>query len=122
MKIKSYRDLLMWQKSIELTVSIYSATETFPKKELFGITNQMRRAATSVSANLSEGWARGKKNSTLHFFDIAKGSLCELETFVIISGKLNYINSDQTAAFSMSITEISKMIYGMQKHLKSTQQ
>ena len=87
-KSQSYKDLIVWQKAIELATWIYGLTGGFPKEEIYGITSQMRRAAVSVPSNIAEGQSRQHKNEFIQFLSIAKGSLSELETQLIISGKL----------------------------------
>jgi four helix bundle protein len=82
MKVKSYTDLIAWQKAIALVTSIYAATRTFPKEEIYGLTSQMRRAAVSIPSNIAEGQGRGSTNEFIHFLGTAKGSLFELQTQV----------------------------------------
>lgn len=110
MAIKSYKDLLIWKRSVDLTVEIYKLTGNFPKHELFGLTNQMRRASASVPANISEGWIRNGTKSRLHFLNIATASLSELESFLIISEKLQFVTSEQNQPLINEINEIGKMI------------
>lgn len=89
MKIHSYKELVVWQKSIELVVAIYELTEKFPKEEIYGLTSQIRRSAVSIPSNIAEGRYRGTKNDYLHFLKIAYGSGAELETQLEISKRLS---------------------------------
>jgi four helix bundle protein len=88
-KIDSYRDLVVWQQAIELAVAVYSATKAWPKEELYGLTSQARRAATSVAANIAEGYGRDNLGSYLQFLKIAQGSLKELETHLLIAQRVD---------------------------------
>ena len=87
-KIESYKDLLVWQQAMDLAVAIYTATRTWPKEEFFGLTQQARRAATSIPANIAEGFARESRATYQNFLRIAQGSLKELETHVQIAGRV----------------------------------
>ena len=90
MKIISYRDLIAWQKSIEVVISIYALTEQFPKSELYGLTSQMRRAAVSIPSNIAEGRRRGSRKDFRNFLLIALGSGSELETQLEITKRLPF--------------------------------
>lgn len=87
--IHSYKELVVWQRSIELVVTIYELTEKFPKEELYGLISQIRRSAVSIPSNIAEGRYRGTKNDYLHFLKIAYGSGAELETQLEISKRLS---------------------------------
>jgi four helix bundle protein len=120
--IKNYRDLIVWQKSMDLNLMIYNCTKSFPKEELFGLTSQMRRAAVSMSANIAEGHLRNSKGEFHHFLGIAKGSLAELETFLILSEKLKFI-TDEISDNLMKLSKgISKMLHALQKSIKNKSQ
>jgi four helix bundle protein len=122
MSIKSYRDLIVWNKSIDLCVIIYLHSSEFPKTETFGVTSQIRRASASIAANISEGWSRQTDKEKNRFFNIALGSLSELETFALISLKLNYINNEKYNLLMIRSEEIGKLISGMCKKLKTSNQ
>ena len=94
MRSTDYKDLIVWQKAIDLATWIYSLTAGFPKEELYGIVSQMRRAAVSIPSNIAEGQSRQHKSEFIQFLSIAKGSLLELETQLIISGRLKYISEN----------------------------
>jgi four helix bundle protein len=91
---KSYRDLVAWQKAMDLVTAIYEATASFPKEELFGLTSQLRRAAVSIPSNIAEGQGRDGVAEFRHFLRQASGSLMELETQVMIAARLCYVSQD----------------------------
>jgi four helix bundle protein len=95
-KIKSYRDLQIWQKAVELAVHVYQITEAFPKSEVYGLTSQMRRAAVSVASNIAEGHSRSQAELS-RFLAIARGSLAELETQMEIAKRIDYLSPTQHA-------------------------
>lgn len=114
-----YKDLKIWQKAIELTVDIYSATENMPNHERFGLTSQMNRSAVSVASNIAEGAGRNSSGEFKQFLGIAYGSLCELETQLIIAFKINYISEAFLNEASFKISELQKMIYSFKNTLKT---
>jgi len=93
--IKSYKDLIVWQKGMDLAVNVYQLSDCFPHHELYSLTNQIRRAAVSVPSNIAEGKGRNSKSEYLHFLSIAKGSLLELETQLILSNHLGYAENKE---------------------------
>jgi len=95
-EIRNHKDLEVWKKSMDLVSNIYKITESFPNKELYGLTNQIRRAAVSVPSNIAEGAARSSKKEFIQFLYIALGSLSELETQIIIANRLEYLNNLDT--------------------------
>jgi four helix bundle protein len=107
---KSYKDLLVWQKGILIVKTVYSSLDNFPKDEVFGLQNQIKRASVSIPSNIAEGWGRSSTQSYLHFLKIARGSLFELETQIIISKELNFLNETNFIQISELITEESKML------------
>lgn len=111
--IRSYRDLIVWQKSIDLTVLTYKLTRRFPSEEKYGLTSQMRRAAASIPANIAEGHARRSIGEYLQFLGIARGSLAELETFLTLSERLGLIGSEISDRLWENCAEISKMLAGL---------
>lgn len=92
-KITSFEQLNAWQKSIDLAVIVYKNTDSFPKTEQFGITNQLRRASSSVSANIAEGFGRKSNKDKSYFYTVAYGSLMETKSFLLLSEKLGFIPS-----------------------------
>jgi four helix bundle protein len=94
-QIKSYKDLIVWQKAMDLTVEIYRLSKRFPHDELYSLTNQIRRAVVSVPSKIAEGKSRNSKAEYLYFLSIAKGSLAETETQILFAIRLNYITELQ---------------------------
>lgn len=117
--LKSYRDLIVWKKSMDLNQLVYKYTASFPKEEIFGLVSQMRRSAVSVSANIAEGQARNSTGEFIQFLGIAKGSLAELETLAILSHNLGYINKKEASTLLNLSGEINKMIFALIKTLRS---
>ena len=116
---QSYRDLIGWQKSIDLCVDIYKACEAFPKSEMYDLADQMKRAAVSISSNTAEGQGRQHPREFLHFISTANGSLAELDTQRIIAENLHFIGPDTSASLDNAITEIHEMLYTLRTKLKT---
>jgi len=116
--LKSYKELEVWQKAVNLAIEVYQATDRFPDAEKFGLTAQIRRAATSVPANIAEGWGRGSTKEYIQFLLIARGSLLELETHMIITQKLRYLSQEQLGAIQKEVEEIGKMLNGLIQSLR----
>ena len=114
-KIKSYKDLIVWQKAIELVTDVYSISKTFPNEEKFGIVNQLNRAVVSIPANIAEGWGRESSKNYLQFLRISRGSLMEVETLILISKNLNYLNEETFKSISDKIEETGKILQGLIK-------
>jgi four helix bundle protein len=110
MKVNSYKDLIIWKRSMDLVEIVYKLTENFPSKENFGLISQMRRAAISIPANIAEGYGRQSTGSYSQFLSISRGSLFELETQIEISLRLKYLNESDSDKLLSEIVEISKMI------------
>lgn len=108
-KIHSYKDLIIWQKSILLIEKIYQLTRIFPKEELYGLTNQIRRAAVSVASNIAEGQSRGSLKEYIQFLTISFGSIAEIDTQLYIAMKIGYINEKQYQEIYLLLLEIQKM-------------
>jgi four helix bundle protein len=108
--VKNYKELEVWQKSKRLTVELYKATEAFPRVDHFGLTSQVRRAAVSVTANIAEGWGRGSTREYVQSLFVARGSLMELETHLIIADELNYLKPGQATMFQVQIESVGQML------------
>ena len=119
-QLKSYQDLLVWQKGIELVVLAYRATAAFPRSETYGLTSQIRRAATSIPANIAEGYGRGSRKDYTQFLFIAQGSLKELETHFIVAEKLSYLTAAQTEKLLTQSGELGRMLAGLIRKLRAT--
>jgi four helix bundle protein len=110
---QSYRDLIAWQKGIELVAAIYRATQGFPREELYGLTSQLRRAAVSVPSNIAEDQGRKSKAEFRHFLHNAAGSLMEVETQVTIAAVLGYLGRDKETALLDQTNEFGRIINGL---------
>lgn len=115
--VKGYKELNVWQKSIELVDIIYDYTTKFPSHELYGLTSQLRRAAVSVPTNIAEGSARNGTKEFVQFLGIAKGSLAEIETLLIICKKRSYLNDIEIARLDEITNSVGKLLYGLQRKL-----
>ncbi len=115
--MNNYKDLQVWQKAFNLSASVYEITKKFPKEEMIGITSQMRRCAVSVVSNIAEGHGRGSKKEFVHFLRISMGSCNELETQILLSEKLNYIEKPKSLKLQVECKEIMKMLNGLIKKL-----
>ena len=114
---KTFEDLEAWQISIKLATNIYSLTKNFPKEELFGITSQMRRAAVSISSNIAEGSNRSSVKEYIKFIFISLGSLTELESQLILSAELGFINQNQLTEMRMLTKKTGEIIGGLKRYL-----
>jgi len=112
-KLFSYKDLIVWQRSIELVIAVYELTEDFPKEELYGLTSQMRRAAVSIPSNIAEGRFRGTKKDFLQFLRIAYSSGAELETQLEIAKRLRQTKDFDYSKVDSLLLEVMKMLNTM---------
>lgn len=115
--INSYKDLIVWQKARQLVKRAYVMTGLFPKNELYGLTQQIRRAAVSVASNIAEGYGRGTRKEYIHFLYVARGSLYELETQLLLAQDLNLTTSEQDVPVSTLAGECSRLLHGLLKSL-----
>jgi four helix bundle protein len=115
----SYRDLKVWQLGVELSIEVYRLTSSFPKSEQYGLTSQLRRAAVSIASNIAEGHARKSQVELRRYLNIAKGSLAELETQLIIAKELGFASiADIEKVMSIAENE-SRMISGLMRSIES---
>jgi len=117
-EVRSYKDLVVWQKSMALVTEVYRASQEFPKEELFGLTSQTRRAAVSVPSNIAEGHARTSKKEFQYFLSNARGSLAELETQLTIAHQLAYINATAINQLLDRLGEVGRILSGLLSSLK----
>jgi four helix bundle protein len=110
MTLQSYRDLEVWQKSMDLVEEIYRLTRGFPKEEQFGLTSQIRRAAVSVPANIAEGYGRKHRKEYLNHLSMANGSLLEAETHLQIAVRLEYLDREQVKKAWNLMQDVGKML------------
>ncbi|HUV51091.1 MAG TPA: four helix bundle protein [Anaerolineae bacterium] len=117
MSIKSYRDLEVWQKAMELVVQCYQITKGFPVNEVYGLASQLQRAAVSVPANIAEGRSRQHNKEFIQHISIAYGSLAELETHIEIAKRLRYIAADTAVELIDKTSTIGRMLNGLRRSL-----
>jgi len=110
MKKKTHKDLEVWKIAIDLVTDIYNVTKSFPKGEIYGLTNQIRRSAVSIPSNIAEGSARNSTKENIQFLYISLGSVSELETQLIIAENINYINQVENEELQSKIKHIRKML------------
>ena len=118
MKVKSYKELIVWQKSMELATLIFKVTKTFPKSELYGLVNQMRRAAFSIPSNIAEGFCRGSKAEFRQFLQIAFGSGAELETQLTIARNTSLLDEKTYNSLIAKLEEIMRMLNKMISNIR----
>lgn len=117
MATHNYRELKIWQKSRILVKDVYQITSTLPKEEVYGITSQARRSAVSIPSNIAEGAGRGTDKDFSHFLDIARGSVFELETLLILSSDLDFLREEEMLKILDKTSEIIKMLNSFQDKL-----
>lgn len=117
-KIRSYRDLMVWQKSMLLVKDTYALTASFPESEKFGLVSQMRRCSVSIPSNIAEGWGRGKNKYFSNHLRIARGSLYELETQILIGQEMGYTKESVAEMFT-TMDELSRMLNSLIEKVES---
>jgi four helix bundle protein len=115
---ESFRDLIVWQRAIQLTVAVYKLTSTFPSSEQFGLTNQLRRASVSVASNIAEGYGKSTKGEYLLFLGHARGSNCEVETQLVIADALSFGSAEVLRSTEGICDEVGRMLVAMMKTLR----
>lgn len=117
MSASDYSKLKIWQKGIEIAEEMYNCTKNLPKEELYGLTSQMRRSAVSIPSNIAEGSQRNSRKDFSHFVSIAKGSVAELETQLILASKFGYIEMSTVKQLQIKLEELSRMLHGFHSQL-----
>ena len=117
MKLKSYQELIVWQKAMDLVVNVYQITKGFPREETYGLTNQIRRAAVSIPSNIAEGQGRNTAKEFQRFLAVAYGSLQETETQLMLSRRLGYIDEAQETVILAHCAEVARLINGLANSL-----
>lgn len=117
----NYKELIVWQKSMNLVELVYKATANFPSEEKFGLTSQIRRSAVSIPSNIAEGSGRNSNNSFRHFLEISNGSINELKTQLEISERLDFISGQKLQPILNLCAEVQKMIYTLIKKYTKTE-
>jgi four helix bundle protein len=113
--IKTFKEIIVWQKAHQLTLEIYSITKSFPKFEEFALANQMRRCAVSIPSNIAEGFKRKGLKDSLHFYNIADGSLEELKYQLLLTKDLDYINEEIYNKLFRLAEEVGKLLNGWRR-------
>lgn len=111
--MRDYTKIGAWQRADDLTVAVYEVTRLFPREEIYGLTSQLRRASSSVPANIVEGSARNSKKDYLHFLYIARGSLAETQYFIHLARRLNYLNETQAEALMVQTRQTFAALHGL---------
>jgi len=117
--MRDFHNLLIWERSHQLTLDIYKVSQSFPKDELFGLTSQIRRAVSSVARNIAEGSGRNSSKDFAHFLQIAIGSASEVEYELLLAHDLKYINSEEYERLTKEVVAIRKMIIKYQSELRT---
>jgi four helix bundle protein len=117
--IKSHRDLIAWQRAMNLVVAVYQASKLYPKDELYGLTNQTRRAAVSIPANIAEGQGRRSKKEFCQFLGNARGSLMELETHLELASRLGYLAHEKYGELHGQLHEVGRLVNGLLRSLSA---
>ena len=117
--MRDFRKLTVWKKSHEIAIAAYQLTTTFPAEEIYGLTNQIRRAATSVAANIAEGCGREGKKEFVHFLHIALGSASELQYHLLLSRDLGFLETPQCEDLLAKLDEVKKMVVSFVKKLRA---
>ena len=117
--IKSYKDLIIWQKSIDLAVEVYKLSSKFPKEEMYGMTSQIRRAVTSISLNIAEGYGRNTTKNYINSLYIAQGSLQEVESAILLSNRLNFVKEEDCEKVNSLMLEEFKMFNALINSLEN---
>jgi four helix bundle protein len=120
MPLKSYRELEVWKKSIQIVVEVYRLTASYPRDELFGLVSQLRRAAVSVPANIAEGYGRATRGEYLNQLSVARGSLNELETLYIVSTRLGVASTPAIEKVQTLVSDAQRMMYRLRTRLQAS--
>lgn len=117
-QIRSHRDLIVWQKAMDLVTAVYRLTEGFPKSELYGLTSQIRRCAASIPANIAEGQGRRLAGEFLQFLGNARGSLLELDTHLEIAVRVGMLNRESHSTLMEQLMEVRKLLNGLMRSIR----
>jgi four helix bundle protein len=118
MKVKNYQELIVWQKAMDLVEEIYSSTRSFPKEEVYALTNQVRRAGVSIASNIAEGQGRQTTADFCRHLSIAYGSLREAETQILIAHRLDYLSESATQYLMQMAGEVGRLLNGLMTSLR----
>ncbi|MGN6489146.1 MAG: four helix bundle protein [Devosia sp.] len=118
MAIESYRDLRVWQQSMDLAESCYRLSARFPREETYGLTSQIRRACTSIPANIAEGYGRNSKGAYVQYLRVAQGSLKEVETHILLAGRLGMVTAETSRPVLEQCDAVGRMLLGLVRQLE----
>jgi len=118
MPVQTYKDLVVWKKSIELVTDVYRCTRKLPREEIYGLTSQLRRAAVSIPSNIAEGQGRRSTREFKQFLGLARGSLFEVETQIIIAKQLGYVAEQESDCLLTSAAEVGRILNGLYASLR----
>jgi four helix bundle protein len=118
--IESYRDLKVWNLGMDIAVAVYQATRAYPREEQFGLTSQTRRAASSIPANIAEGYGRNSRASYVNFLRIAQGSLKELETHLLLARRVGLLSEEESVPLLTQSDELGRMLHSLIVRVKSS--
>src|SRR5437764_505 len=119
-KIRSHRDLIVWQKAMDMVESVYRGSDCFPRTEVYGLTSQIRRAVTSIPAKLAEGQGRRLTKEYLYFLANARGSLLELDTHLESALRLGYLSREKHSPLQNQLDEVGRMLNGLMRSVKNS--
>ena len=119
-QIRSHRDLIVWQKAMDLVEAVYKATASFPKEETYALTSQIRRAVVSIPANIAEGQGRRLTKEYLYFLANARGSLLELDTHLEIAARLKYLSRENYSGLRDRLDEVAKILNGLMRAVEQS--
>lgn len=120
-EIKDFKDLVVWQRAMDLVAEVYQVVKKLPKEELYALSDQIRRAVISIPSNIAEGYGRNSSKEFSHFISIAKGSKSELETQLLLCLKIDYLKESDIQNVMYLIDQVEKMLYSLQKKLTVNQ-
>ncbi len=118
MSVRNHRDLVVWQKGMDLVVDVYRVSSAMPKEEMYGLTNQMRRAAVSIPSNVAEGHGRKNDNELLRFLSYSQGSLCELDTQLTASERLGFLDGSKLSPVFSLLEQVTKLAAAFSAKIK----
>ena len=116
--VRTFRDLIAWQKGVSLSLLVYRLTKRFPDEEKFGMVSQMRRSAVSIPANIAEGYGRGRRAEYIRYLEIGRGSLFELQTYLELAREMKWVNGEDLMAVARLADEVDRVVSALLRSLK----
>jgi four helix bundle protein len=118
--VQNYRDLIAWQKAMDIAEAVFAATKSFPDGQKYVLTSQMQRSAVSIPSNIAEGRSRHSRNDFIYHLNVARGSLAELETQIILSRRLKFMKEDETKSLLEQCNEVTRVLFGLRDSLNGS--